>query len=107
MDEDIIRYLEAQIRQRRTGDPATSYIARRFDQGCAKMAQKIGEEGVELALACVQKDRSEIVKESADLVFHLLLALEEAGIPFSDVEAELRARANRSGIEEKRSRGKA
>lgn len=69
------------------------------------MAQKIGEEGVELAIALVQGERTDIIGESADLLFHLLIALEDADISFTEVLEALAQREGTSGIEEKRARG--
>jgi phosphoribosyl-ATP pyrophosphohydrolase len=102
--EHILCQLAQTIRERKSADPATSYVAKRFAKGRAKIAQKVGEEGVELALALVLDDKPEIIKESADLLFHILIALEDAGLSLEEVMAELRRREGISGIEEKRGR---
>jgi phosphoribosyl-ATP pyrophosphohydrolase len=99
-----LEHLASIIKQKRNGDPEKSYIAKRFSRGRAKMAQKIGEEGVELALAVVQQNKSEIISESADLIFHMMLALEEADLSLNDVVKELHRRDGISGLEEKKSR---
>jgi phosphoribosyl-ATP pyrophosphohydrolase len=99
-----LEHLTNVIKEKRHGDPEKSYIAKRFAKGRTKMAQKIGEEGVELALAVVKQDKTEIVSESADLIFHMMLALEEAGLSLHDVVAELHRRDGISGLEEKKSR---
>ncbi len=100
----VFEHLASVIKEKRDGDPKQSYIAKRFAKGRAKIAQKIGEEGVELALAVVLQDKTEIISESADLIFHMMLALEEAGLDFSQVVAELSRRDGISGLEEKASR---
>ena len=97
-------HLTSVIKARKTDDPSVSYIAKRFARGRDKMAQKIGEEGVELAIAVVKQDRQEIISESADLLFHVMLALEEAGLTLEDVAQELARRDGISGLEEKRTR---
>ncbi|MFM2483996.1 bifunctional phosphoribosyl-AMP cyclohydrolase/phosphoribosyl-ATP diphosphatase HisIE [Celerinatantimonas yamalensis] len=70
----------------------TSYTARLFAEGTKRMAQKVGEEGVEVALAATVKDRFELTNESADLLFHLLVLLEDAKLPLAEVIACLNAR---------------
>ncbi len=100
----IIDELIKVIAGRRADSPDTSYVARMFTKGQAKLAQKVGEEGVETALALVLDDREEVIKESADLFFHLLMALEMYGVAWTEVEAELSRRLGMSGLEEKRNR---
>jgi len=104
MAADILDTLEAVIRDRRTGDPATSYVARLTVKGRAKIAQKLGEEAVEAAIAAVQDDREGLTGEAADLIFHLLVLLADAGLSLDDVRAELARREGLSGIDEKASR---
>jgi phosphoribosyl-ATP pyrophosphohydrolase len=101
---DQLDQLEAVIRQRRTGDPASSYVAKLTARGRAKIAQKLGEEATEAVIAAIQDDREELVKESADLVFHLIVLLADAGLGLDDVRAELARREGTSGIAEKASR---
>jgi phosphoribosyl-ATP pyrophosphohydrolase len=86
-----------------SGDPG-SYTRKLLDKGMAKCAKKLGEEGVEAALAAVSGDRIELVKESADVLFHLLVVLRAADVPLADVYAELERRTVRTGLEEKASR---
>lgn len=86
------RGLEAIVRSRVDADPSTSYTARLADQGVKRMAQKVGEEGVEVALAAVQGDRAELVAEAADLAFHLTLLLLSKDVRWADVGAELERR---------------
>lgn len=102
---DLLDTLEQTIRDRRLGDPATSYVAKLTARGRAKIAQKLGEEATEAVIAAIQDDRDELVKESADLVFHLLVLLADMGLSLDDVRAELARREGVSGIAEKAARG--
>jgi phosphoribosyl-ATP pyrophosphohydrolase len=92
------------ILSRRGADPKTSYTARLFARGRIKIAQKLGEEAVEAVIEGVGDNRSALVGESADLLYHLLVLWAAAGISPADVAAELARRDGMSGIEEKRSR---
>lgn len=94
------------IAARKDADPAASYTAKLFSRGRAKIAQKVGEEAVECALAAVQDDKPEIVKESADLIYHLLVLWADAGISPDEVYAELERREGISGLAEKAARPK-
>jgi phosphoribosyl-ATP pyrophosphohydrolase len=96
--------LEALIRSRRGGDPDASYVARLFARGRATIAQKVGEEAVETVIAACSGKDAEIVPEAADLVFHLLVLLADAGLSLDDVRAELARREGLSGLDEKRQR---
>ena len=89
---EIIERLFALIEERRSADPANSYVAKLYAKGLAKIAQKVGEEGLETALAAVQNSKQEVVYESADLLFHLLVLLEFRGLNFNDVISVLRNR---------------
>lgn len=102
---DLLDTLEQTIRDRRLGDPATSYVAKLTARGRAKIAQKLGEEATEAVIAAIQDDRDEVVKESADLLFHLLVLLADMGLGLDDVRAELARREGVSGIAEKAARG--
>jgi phosphoribosyl-ATP pyrophosphohydrolase/phosphoribosyl-AMP cyclohydrolase len=73
-------------------DPNASYTARLMDRGIGRIAQKVGEEGVETALAAVTRDDAELVGECADLLFHLLVLLKARGIALAQVTAELDSR---------------
>lgn len=84
--------LEAVIAARRQHAPDSSYVARLFAQGTARIAQKVGEEGVETALAAVGGDRDALRDEAADLLFHLLVLLQSADLRLADVVAELARR---------------
>ena len=84
--------LQSVIRDRNGADPETSYTARLLASGTQRVAQKVGEEGVETALAAVAGNRDELLNESADLLYHLLVLLEERGASLDDVIAVLESR---------------
>lgn len=84
--------LEAVIAQRAAEKPDASYTAKLLARGINKVAQKVGEEGVETALAGVNETDDHLVGESADLLFHLLVLLRARGIPLATVVAELEKR---------------
>ncbi|HLL32250.1 MAG TPA: bifunctional phosphoribosyl-AMP cyclohydrolase/phosphoribosyl-ATP diphosphatase HisIE [Allosphingosinicella sp.] len=73
-------------------DPAESYTARLLAAGPAGIAQKVGEEGVELALAAVGRDREGCVEEAADLLYHVTVLMESRGFGWEEVAAALRRR---------------
>jgi len=91
----FISELEAIIRQRHREAGADSYTASLLAAGATRIAQKVGEEGVELALASVSGDRQSITSEAADLVYHLLVLLESHAIPLEEVVEELARRHRR------------
>ncbi|MBI1236052.1 MAG: bifunctional phosphoribosyl-AMP cyclohydrolase/phosphoribosyl-ATP diphosphatase HisIE [Alphaproteobacteria bacterium] len=84
--------LEQVIDQRSAANPEESYVARLMAEGLTKIAQKVGEEGVEVALAAVVDDDEALKGESADLLFHLLVLLRARGLTLADVVATLQAR---------------
>ena len=84
--------LDALVAQRHTERPEGSYTTRLFDSGTTKIAQKVGEEGVETALAGVVQSDAELLGESADLVFHLLVLLRARGLGLADVVRVLETR---------------
>ena len=92
------------IQSRRGADPQSSYTARLFARGRAKIAQKLGEEAVEAVIEGVGDNPAALVGESADLIYHLLVLWAAAGISPADVAAELARREGTSGIDEKRAR---
>jgi phosphoribosyl-ATP pyrophosphohydrolase len=93
------------IRSRKGADPESSYTAKLFARGTLQIAKKLGEEGVETALAAVAQDKQALIAESADLLYHLLVLWAACDVDPKDAYAALDARTNRSGIEEKKSRG--
>ena len=96
--------LTATIAKRAKGDPATSHVAKLLKKGPKKAAKKVGEEAVEVAIASAMHDSTEIIYESADLIFHLLVLWQAHGIAPEVVMAELKRREGISGIAEKASR---
>ena len=102
--QDTLENLFAVVLERRKADPDESYVAKRFKQGTAKIAQKMGEEAVETVIAAMQKDKKEVVNESADMIFHWLLLLADAGVTPRDVMAELERRTGIAGLDEKAAR---
>jgi phosphoribosyl-ATP pyrophosphohydrolase len=96
--------LAATIAARVGGDPKLSYTAKLLKRGPARIAKKLGEEAVEVAIAAAQDSREEVMSESADLLFHLLTLWQAMGINPADVMAELERREAQSGVEEKASR---
>lgn len=84
--------LDALIAQRHAERPAGSYTTTLFEGGIRRMAQKVGEEGVETALAAVAQDDEALLGEAADLVYHLTVALRARGLGLSDVAAVLAKR---------------
>jgi len=84
--------LERLIAQRERDRPEGSYTTRLFEAGIKRISQKVGEEGVETALAATSGDIEELVNESADLLYHLLVLLRASGLTLADVTAVLQAR---------------
>jgi phosphoribosyl-ATP pyrophosphohydrolase/phosphoribosyl-AMP cyclohydrolase len=91
-DLQFIERLEALIRSRMREAPAGSYTAKLTSKGIVAAAQKVGEEGVEVALAATAQGDTDVVAESADLLFHLLVVLAMRGISFDRIVDELEAR---------------
>jgi len=104
MSEHPFDRLYTQVLARQAADPAKSYTAKLLKEGVAKCAKKVGEEGVELALAAVAGDCRERVAESADLLYHLCVLWVAAGVDPAEVYAELTAREGRSGLDDKAAR---
>jgi len=92
------------IASRVGGDPKLSHTAKLLKKGPPRIAKKLGEEAVEVAIAAVMGKKDETVLESADLLFHLLVLWQSIGIKPADVMAELERREVQSGIEEKAAR---
>jgi phosphoribosyl-ATP pyrophosphohydrolase len=103
VDPRIAR-LEAVIASRKTGGDANSYVASLFAKGREKIAQKVGEEATETVIAALSGDKTALTGEAADLLFHLLILLQDAGLNFDAVLAELERREGVSGIAEKDAR---
>ena len=96
--------LEAIVATRAKASPEESWTAKLYAGGQPKAAKKLGEEAIEAVMAAVTNDRENLTYEAADLIYHLLVVLGIAGIPVSDVMAELERRTGQSGLKEKASR---
>ena len=92
------------IKSRRGADPDSSYTAKLFARGQAKIAQKFGEEAVEAVIEGVRRDPEALTGESADLLYHLFVLWAATGVTPDDVAAELARREGISGIAEKKAR---
>ncbi len=80
------------VAERAGADPSESYTARLLEQGVMRIAQKVGEEGLEIALAAVGRDTAGCVEETADLIYHLTVLMEARGFGWDDVAAVLQER---------------
>ena len=103
-EPDRLDILEATIRARMGADPQSSYVAKLAASGRAKIAQKLGEEATETVIAAMQGDKAALTAEAADLLFHLIVLLADAGVSLDDVRAELARREGVSGLDEKAAR---
>lgn len=84
--------LEKLLAERKNADPESSYTASLYARGTKRISQKVGEEGVEVALAATSGDKPELVCESADLIYHLIVLLQDQGLSLSDVINKLKER---------------
>ena len=113
MSDDVLKRLQLVLEQRKQADPEDSYVAGLYESGLNKILEKIGEEAVETILAAKDaqnsKDgsaqRTEVIKETADLWFHSLVMLSHLNIDSSELLAELENRFGTSGLAEKAARG--
>jgi phosphoribosyl-ATP pyrophosphohydrolase len=96
--------LFATIAARKGADPTSSYTAKLLQEGVARCAKKFGEESVEAVIAAMEKDKSALAAESADVLYHLLVLWAASGVAPDDVYAALKARERQSGLAEKASR---
>jgi phosphoribosyl-ATP pyrophosphohydrolase len=106
MPEGLDR-LFATIAARKGADPAGSYTAKLLAAGVETCAKKFGEEAVETVIAAIKTDKTELARESADVLYHLAVLWAAAGLAPEDVYAVLKAREGQSGLEEKAARPKA
>ena len=106
VDSAVLDRLHAVVLGRRDADPALSHSARLLSRGPAKVAQKFGEEAVECLIEAVTGNRTALVAESADVLYHLLVMWVSAGVEPADVWAELVRREGVSGVAEKAARAK-
>ena len=91
---DMLNELEAIIADRRVNPKEGSYTNLLFDKGRNKIAQKVGEEAVEVIVAALGQGREEQIGELSDLFYHTLVLMSELGITLDDVRAELQKRHN-------------
>jgi phosphoribosyl-ATP pyrophosphohydrolase len=99
--------LFATIAARQDVAPTSSYTAKLLAQGVETCAKKFGEEAVEVVIAAVQKDKTELAKESADVLYHLAVLWAASGLKPQDIYAVLESREGQSGLDEKTARAKA
>lgn len=105
MSEDVLARLAETIRQRRSESAERSYTRQLLESGPERCARKLGEEAIETVIAGVSQDATSLTRESADLIYHLMVLLESREVAWSDVTAELERRMGTSGLVEKASRG--
>jgi len=103
---DVLNRLAELLEQRKSADPATSYVAKLYAKGLDSILKKVGEEATETIIAAKDGQRDAIVYETADLWFHTLVMLAHQGIQPQEVLDELARREGLSGIEEKNARPK-
>ena len=101
---DVLERLADLLEQRKNADPQSSYVAKLYAKGMDSILKKVGEEATETILAAKEGDRAQIIYETADLWFHCLVMLAQAGLKPQDVLDELARREGLSGLEEKASR---
>ena len=101
---ETLARLEQTIATRRAASPDESYVAKLHAKGLEKIAQKVGEEGVETVIAALAGERQELIGEAADLLFHLLVLLGAKDVALEEVLAELDRREGVSGLAEKAAR---
>jgi phosphoribosyl-ATP pyrophosphohydrolase len=106
LSEFTLSDLEKIVATRAAASPDESWTAKLVAAGQTRAAKKLGEEAVETVIAAIGQERKELVSESADLLYHLLVVLKIADIPLTDVLEELQRRTGQSGLDEKAGRPK-
>jgi len=104
MSDFSLSDLETIVAERAKASPDESWTAKLVAHGQQKAAKKLGEEAVETVIAAIRNDRQNLVDESADLLYHLMVVLKIADIPLQDVLDELARRTSQSGLQEKANR---
>ena len=104
MSKFTLADLEKRVHERAKASATESYTRALIDKGVAHCAKKLGEEAIETGLAAVQEDKTRLIAETADLLYHLLVLLEARGVTLAEVEAALEKRTAQTGHEEKASR---
>ncbi len=107
MSQFTLSDLERIVAERASVTDGSSYTASLVARGQSRAAKKLGEEAVETVIAAVEGNRAEVVTESADLLYHLLVVLRVAGVSLEEVLQELQRRTAQTGLEEKAGRPKA
>ena len=102
--QTVFEQLTATIESRKAASPDSSYVAKLFHKGADSILKKIGEEATEVVIAAKDENREQIVYESADLLFHLMVMLAQYDLTLADVADELARREGLSGLVEKASR---
>ncbi len=103
---DIIQRLTELLESRKDADPQTSYVARLYSKGMNSILKKVGEEAAETIIAAKDGSKEDLIYETADLWFHTMVMLSQAGLSAQDVLDELALREGLSVIAEKASRPK-
>ncbi|MDI1363008.1 phosphoribosyl-ATP diphosphatase [Methylotenera sp.] len=101
---DTLNRLAELLEQRKSADPQTSYVAKLYAKGMDSILKKVGEEAAETIIAAKNGDNEHLIYETADLWFHTLVMLAQAGLKPQDILNELARREGLSGLEEKASR---
>lgn len=107
MSQFTLSDLERIVAERASVTDGSSYTASLVARGQSRAAKKLGEEALETVIAAVEGNRAEVVTESADLLYHLLVVLKVAGVSLDEVLQELQRRTAQTGLEEKAGRPKA
>jgi phosphoribosyl-ATP pyrophosphohydrolase/phosphoribosyl-AMP cyclohydrolase len=94
-DWTFLYQLEQLLAERKHADPDSSYTARLYASGTKRIAQKVGEEGLETALAATVHDREELTNEAADLIYHLLVLLQDQDLDLATIINRLKERHNK------------
>ncbi|MEQ9886340.1 bifunctional phosphoribosyl-AMP cyclohydrolase/phosphoribosyl-ATP diphosphatase HisIE [Pectobacterium zantedeschiae] len=94
-DWTFLYQLEQLLAERKHADPDSSYTARLYASGTKRIAQKVGEEGLEAALAATVHDREELTNEAADLMYHLLVLLQDQDLDLATIINRLKERHNK------------
>ena len=101
---DILDRLSELLEQRKNADPQSSYVAKLYAKGMDSILKKVGEEATETIIAAKDGNKEDIIYETADLWFHTMIMLAQAGFKPQDVLDELARREGLSGITEKAGR---
>lgn len=104
MADFTLEELNIRLGERMKASPEESYTAKLLSKGVEKCAQKLGEEAVEAAIAAVTHNKPELIKESGDVLYHLLVVLKAADVDLAEVMTELENRTAQSGLAEKAAR---